>query len=699
MLVTKWKTYSRKFITKISAFIILIICFLIGASSALTIYLNVENYESITVKSYIESNTLSNELRYAANRLEHVLRVYKNEDFILSGGTVRNLGIKDSWQLTNLYNNYIAENGLEDNDASRSLFWAEKGDEIKEIKNAIIKTDLTNYKQIMDDLNEPGGLVYYATDGKNEITNTNNPNKNYYEIQHVYILIDGKGVILSPENGYSSYSASLLDTFEDIEEGRKKTAIYAAITEEGLLSRAERWNFDRATLIKNSIIILLSLTILLTCFIYLTAVIGRTTEDEDVHMATFDRMYADISLLLIIAIIALSITQFYNILNIRYTSENLMKFIMLSLAAILAAVFLTLFYSIVRHIKNKTLIKNSLVYLILSNTASALAKVAAGGPLMVKSIVAAVALVGISFYASKYPYVLIFVAAGAAYYIYTKVKKFQTIQEGLRVVKNGDYDYKISLDGTGEFRMLAEDINEMTSGLKIAVQNEVKSERLKTELITNVSHDIKTPLTSIISYVDLLKREGLNSPNASKYLDVLDRKSNRLKTLTEDLFEAAKATSGSIEPNFEKVNVNALIYQILGELDEKIQESKLTFKVTKTKDRIYAKADGRLLSRVMENLLSNIFKYALKESRVYIDISETEKEVFINFKNISAYELNIPVDELMERFKRGDESRSSEGNGLGLAIAKSLMEIQEGILEISIDGDLFKAEIRLLKYE
>mgnify|MGYP000999237245 CR=1 FL=1 len=277
--------------------------------------------------------------------------------------------------------------------------------------------------------------------------------------------------------------------------------------------------------------------------------------------------------------------------------------------------------------------------------------------------------------------------------------KQSTIPSSCQPGKTGDYDYKIELEGSGEFTQMAEDINAMTSGMKIAVQNEVKSERLKTELITNVSHDIKTPLTSIISYVDLLKREGLNSSNAPKYLDVLDRKSNRLKTLTEDLFEAAKATSGSIEPKFQKVNVNALISQILGELDEKIQEANLIFKVTSSGDRIYAKADGRLLSRVMENLLSNIFKYALKESRVYIEISQVEKEVIISFKNISSYELNMPVEELMERFKRGDESRSSEGNGLGLAIAKSLMEIQGGLLVLNIDGDLFKAEIKLSKYE
>lgn len=700
MLVTKWKTYSRKVVTKLSAFILLIIFFLIGAASALNIFLNVQNYESITVKSYMESNTLSNELRFAANRLEHLLRVYKSESYIVNGGTVKNLDIEDNWQLTNLYSNFIAEKGLEDNDNSRETFWLEKSKEIDEIKKIIKKNDLSNFDQIVNDLNDPGGLLYYATDGSNEISNTNNPSRDYYKLQNVFILIDKKGVELRPENGFSSYSSSLLDTVEDIEEGTKKTAIYAAITEDGLLSRVERWNSDREILIINSAVIVFSVMFVLTFFVYMTVVTGRNFGDEEVHMTALDRLFPDVSMSLIIGIVALCITQFYNILNIRFTSENLMRFLMLLSAAAAAAAFLIFFQSIVRHIKNGTLIKHSLIYVTLLSILSAMTRVVAGGPLMIKSITAVMGLIGVSYYIStKIPLLLFPLALGVAYYIYIKVRKFQTIQNGIKMAKTGDYDFKINLGGVGEFKQLAEDINSMTSGLKIAVQSEVKSERLKTELITNVSHDIKTPLTSIISYVDLLKREGLNSPNAPKYLDVLDRKSNRLKTLTEDLFEAAKANSGSIEPNFEKVNVNALISQILGELDEKIQESRLVFKVTQERDRIFAKADGRLLSRVMENLLSNIFKYALQESRVYIDIAETEKEVFVSFKNISAYELNIPVDELMERFKRGDESRSSEGNGLGLAIAKSLMEIQEGILEINIDGDLFKAEIRLTKYE
>ncbi len=699
MLATKWKIYSRKIVTKFTALILLIIFVMVGVSSALSIYLNVSNYESITVKHYMESNTISNELRYAANKLEYLLKVYKSEDYILSGGTVRNLDIEDNWQINNLYNNYLPEKGLEDNDYARELFWSEKSKEIKSIKDALIKTDLSNFEQIIKDLHEPGGLIYYATDGINEITNTNNSNSHYYEIHNVYVMIDKRGMVIRPENGFNGFSTSLQDTFEDMEGGRKKIVIYAAITDDGLLSRVEKWNSDRTILIKNIAIIMLCLIAVIALFIYLSTVTGRITNDDEVHMYAFDRLFPDISLLLIIGAVALSINGFSDVLGIRYTSENLMKLAMLSLAAVLSAFFMALFLSIVRHIKNGTIIKHSMIYFILSRTGKALIKILTGGPLMLKSIAAIISIIGMAFYCSKIPMLEIPLAAFAAYYVYTKVGKFQTIQEGLKIAKTGDYDYKIELEGSGEFTQMAEDINAMTSGMKIAVQNEVKSERLKTELITNVSHDIKTPLTSIISYVDLLKREGLNSSNAPKYLDVLDRKSNRLKTLTEDLFEAAKATSGSIEPKFQKVNVNALISQILGELDEKIQEANLIFKVTSSGDRIYAKADGRLLSRVMENLLSNIFKYALKESRVYIEISQVEKEVIISFKNISSYELNMPVEELMERFKRGDESRSSEGNGLGLAIAKSLMEIQGGLLVLNIDGDLFKAEIKLSKYE
>ncbi len=253
------------------------------------------------------------------------------------------------------------------------------------------------------------------------------------------------------------------------------------------------------------------------------------------------------------------------------------------------------------------------------------------------------------------------------------------------------------MDGKGEFAGLADNINSITDGLKKAVASELKSERLKTELITNVSHDIRTPLTSIITYVDLLKQEK-DPERIEEYIDVLDQKAKRLKVLTDDLFDAAKASSGNIPVTFERIDIVSLITQGLGEVNDKIEALNLDIKLRYPEDKVYITADGKLLWRSIENLLSNIFKYALRESRVYIDIEDAGNEILLTFKNISAYELNITAEELMERFKRGDESRSSQGSGLGLSIAKSLIEIQKGKFTIQIDGDLFKAVISMPKH-
>ena len=666
---------------------------MIGVSSALNVYLKVENYESIAVKNYLESDTISNDLRYAVNRLEFIMRVYKNEEYILSGGTIENIGINDNWKLTNLYNNYIAENNYEDSSETKELFFIDKQQEIQEIKESIISSDLANYEKTISELNLPQGYIYYATDGENETTNTGNPDKEFYLLRNAYIILNEKGIELSPENGGGS-SDPLADIFES-ETFNKNMRIYAAIEDDALLHRANRWNSDRQILIRNTAVIIICILMVIANFSYLVSSAGKVAGSDEIYLTSFVNLYTDINLMLITGIVAVCRLEFFKVLNIKLTSENLMRLAMLIITAAISALLLILILSLARHIKKRTIIKHSVIYIVFSKSVDTLINMAASGPLMYKTIGAAILVIISSVYAADKPLLIAGILFISTYIIYNKVTHFHKIQEGLQVAKNGDYDYKIRLEGNGEFRRLSEDINEITSGLKSAVQNEVRSEKLKTELITNVSHDIKTPLTSIISYVDLLKREGLNSQNAPKYLDVLERKSNRLKNLTEDLFEAAKATSGSIQPKFERVHINSLIEQLLGELDEKINESQLIFKVTASNEKIYAMADGRLLSRVMENLLSNIFKYTLKGSRVYIEISEEGDSVYVSFKNISAYELNIPVNELMERFKRGDESRSSEGSGLGLAIAGSLMEVQGGSLELSIDGDLFKAEIRL----
>ena len=240
----------------------------------------------------------------------------------------------------------------------------------------------------------------------------------------------------------------------------------------------------------------------------------------------------------------------------------------------------------------------------------------------------------------------------------------------------------------------AENLNAIGDGMNRAVEQRMKSERLKTELITNVSHDIKTPLTSIVNYVDLLKKEEL-SGTAAEYLAVLDRQSNRLKKLTEDLVEASKASTGNIAVSLQPLVVNEIILQAVGEYDQKLTAGKLEVIINTFEGNLSVLADSRLLWRVLDNLLSNVCKYAMAGSRVYIDLGRRENRVALSMKNISRDQLNISADELMERFVRGDSSRHAEGSGLGLNIAKSLMELMGGTFSIAVDGDLFKAELTL----
>ena len=237
---------------------------------------------------------------------------------------------------------------------------------------------------------------------------------------------------------------------------------------------------------------------------------------------------------------------------------------------------------------------------------------------------------------------------------------------------------------------MAKYINDIAGGFTNAIEQSLKSERLKTELITNVSHDIKTPLTSIINYVDLLKKEDIKDEKIKEYIDILDVKSQRLKKLTEDLVEASKASSGNVKLNIESINIKELINQTIGEFKDRLESRNLQIETDMPHEDVRIDADNRYMYRIMENLFSNISKYAQENSRVYIDVKKTNKKVNISIKNISKDRLNISSEELMQRFVRGDKSRYTEGSGLGLSIAKSLTELQKGRFDIIIDGDLFK---------
>lgn len=290
----------------------------------------------------------------------------------------------------------------------------------------------------------------------------------------------------------------------------------------------------------------------------------------------------------------------------------------------------------------------------------------------------------------KFAYLLIYIFT-VPYYLLKKIAYLNKIIKGTEEITGGNLNYTVEESGKSNLYRLAHNINNMKEGFRKSVESEMKSERLKSELITNVSHDLKTPLTSIINYVNLLKREGLTKDEADGYIAVLDRKTERLKTIIDDLFEASKMASGSVELDIKRVDVVALLNQAIGELDEKIKKSSLTFKINTSKQNMYAELDGKKTWRLFDNLINNILKYSQPNTRVYIDITEGEENIIITMKNISSYEMDFAASEIFERFKRGDKSRNTEGSGLGLAIAKSIAELQGGRLNIEIDGDLFKA--------
>lgn len=293
--------------------------------------------------------------------------------------------------------------------------------------------------------------------------------------------------------------------------------------------------------------------------------------------------------------------------------------------------------------------------------------------------------------------VFIFMAIGVIGYVLVIGKEVNKIKETTNNIVKGNYQNELLVSGPHILREISKDLSNIQEGLESAIDNAVKSERMKGELITNVSHDLKTPLTSIINYVDLLSKDNISDEERKKYIGVLKEKSQRLKVLIEDLFEASKAASGAVELDIVELDPVALLRQTIGELEDKIEYSNLQVIKNIPEEKLLILADGKKTFRVFQNLLSNIIKYSMKGSRVYIDVEEDEDYVKIIFKNISESPLNVEAEELMERFKRGDASRTTEGSGLGLSIAKSLVELQDGEFNIEIDGDLFKAIVKLKK--
>lgn len=324
-----------------------------------------------------------------------------------------------------------------------------------------------------------------------------------------------------------------------------------------------------------------------------------------------------------------------------------------------------------------------------------------GFPLVWKSVLITAAVLILNLFCLSIMSGLAWVLWAAAVFaaVILIAQKMKRLQEGGKHLAEGDLSYQIDTkDLKGDLLEHAENLNHIREGISAAVEEQMKSERFRSELITNVSHDIKTPLTSIINYVDFLKKEEIDNEQAKEYISVLDRQAKRLKKLTEDLVEASKAATGNVKLEMIPCRVGVLMMQVMGEYKEKTEAADLTMIPSQPEEDLEILADGRSLWRVFDNLLNNICKYSQPGTRVYQTLERQDDKAVIIYRNVSAYELNISEDELMERFVRGDKSRHTEGSGLGLSIAQNLVELQGGSFRIHIDGDLFKVIIEFPLY-
>ena len=447
--------------------------------------------------------------------------------------------------------------------------------------------------------------------------------------------------------------------------------------------------------------------------VWLTVTAGRKPEDEEIHLNGFDRWYTEIAAGAVIGIwlagtIILGTLIANSSLGYSYAVVTVIVTCLIC-GTYTMAWFLIGYLSLVRRIKAGTLWKNSLIRKVLKwigkcsgkladfvrafsrNTAEKIKVLLVGGAFLFLQFL----IIGCIFNgAGVFLLALMAVDVAAIIFAIRKADGLDLIMDGLKKISDGELQYKIKTDTlTGKQKVMAEYINNIGGGLDAAVENSLKKERMQTELITNVSHDLKTPLTSIINYVDLMKRENPTDPKIQEYLRILDEKSQRLKVLTEDVVEASKASTGNIKLEMNDIDFVEMVQQVIGEFEEKFQEKNLTMMVHFTDEPSIIYADGQRMWRVLENVFGNVVKYAMEGTRVYAEISNRNKKVTFSLKNISAQPLNISADELTERFIRGDVARNTEGSGLGLSIAKSLTELQGGEFKLYLDGDLFKVMI------
>lgn len=446
---------------------------------------------------------------------------------------------------------------------------------------------------------------------------------------------------------------------------------------------------------------LLSMMGWIVTLVYLTLAAGRHPEDTEIHLTVVDRVKTEILVAGFVLITCELILLIARLNNQEWEVSGLLV-ASGTVSLVMDALFLLFYLSIVRLMKAERLWENSITYWLGRGIKKTIEKWEVTARVLVlfgaHLIVCFLLVWGIFRKESIICLILLSVfLAGECYLLLRTEVETNQVLEGVKRIRDGDLSYKLDSEELhGDSRLLAESINNVGDGLVHAVDDSIKNERMKADLITNVSHDIKTPLTSIINYVNLIKREQIENERVQGYIKILDEKSQRLKQLTEDLVEASKVSSGNVKLNIQMIDLVELVCQTAGEFNEKFEQKDLTIVTKLPKSTVFIMADGRQLYRVIENLYNNVAKYAMEKTRVYVEVTCKGEDAMFSIKNVSEKSLaleNGAAGDLTERFVRGDSSRTTEGSGLGLSIAKNLTTLMGGRFDISVDGDLFRATI------
>ncbi|TYO93935.1 sensor histidine kinase [Desulfallas thermosapovorans] len=559
----------------------------------------------------------------------------------------------------------------------------------------IIRNNLSRYYGIKKTLPEKINFVYYLHNNQTGETFTN------VESEDPVVFIKKQSAVAYYNQWSSDHDNPV---YGDIKELLTGTAyeVYAAVDTPLKPGDVFYDGFNEFIKIKTRtsyVMALLAASVILAvaALAYLLVVTGRREGTGEIVLSSIDKIYTDVHsmLVFIAAVISVAIAG-----TLSLSINNPVAIFIIALVfGIDVIIGLSYVLSMVRQLKKGQLLTNTLVYKIYEQCFNGKPfKTSALLLLLGYGVVNGVLFAMTAGSAGGFFIFVFFVIPfniAAVYFAARSLSSLSQIMDAAKEISAGNLEYTLDNSKISAiFSSFARDIQSIQGGLKKAVAEAVKGERMKTDLIANVSHDLKTPLTSIINYVDLLKQEDLNNEKANQYISVLEEKSARLKQLIEDLIEASKASSGNIAVCTEKVDLHELVMQGCGEYEEKLNKAELDVHIS-ADDKVLIAADGKHMWRIVENLLSNVVKYSLPRTRVYINVAKNDGCGVLIIKNISAAPLDIPPEQLTERFVRGDESRTTEGSGLGLSIAQGLTSIQGGRFNIEIDGDLFKVIVEM----